>query len=128
MSSLVIHNRFKTQPGGGSEVTFVLEGNLDNSTAPSLESRLGPALAAKPTHVVFDLAGLKMLTSLGIRIFFSAMKQQKQHAGHVSFINLQPQIKEVFAIMGSIPDMRVFRDQAELDAYLIARQRTYEQG
>ena len=30
--------------------------------------------------------------------------------------------------MGSIPEMRVFKDQAELDEYLIARQRSYQQS
>ncbi len=62
-----------------------------------------------------------------MRLFFIAMKQQKQHGGHVSFVNLQPQIKEVFAIMGTLPEMNIFRDQAELDTYLLARQRTYQQ-
>ena len=64
--------------------------------------------------------------ALGTELQDSAMKQQKQHGGQASFVNLQPQIKEVFAIMGSLPDMRIFRDQAELDAYLLARQKTYE--
>jgi len=75
--------------------------------------------------VIFDLAKLKFVTSAGIRLFFLAVKQQKQNGGQVSFVHLQPQIKEVFAIMGEIPDIRIFKDQAELDAYLLARQRTY---
>jgi len=62
-----------------------------------------------------------------MRLFFMAMKRQKQNGGHVSFVNLQPQIQEVFSIMGSLPDARIFRDQAELDAYLTARQKTHQQ-
>jgi len=116
----------KTNAAGRPEVTLALDGNLDNSTVASLEAKLMPTLAAKPAQVIFDLARLKYVTSAGIRLFFIAVKQQKQHGGQVSFVNLQPQIKEVFAIMGEIPDMRIFRDQAELDAYLLARQRTYE--
>jgi anti-anti-sigma factor len=110
---------------GRLEVTLGLDGNLDNSTVGSLEAKLTPTLAAKPVQVIFDLAKLKFVTSAGIRLFFLAVKQQKQNGGQVSFVHLQPQIKEVFAIMGEIPDIRIFKDQAELDAYLLARQRTY---
>ena len=127
MSTLTINSRQNTNAAGQPEVTLTLSGNLDNSTVANLETKLMPMLAHKPAQVIFDLAGLKYVTSAGIRLFFMAVKQQKQHGGHVSFVNLQPQIKEVFAIMGNIPDMRIFRDQAELDAYLLGRQRTYEQ-
>jgi len=126
MSTLTINSR-QAAKNGGAEVTMALDGNLDNSTVGNFETKLMPVLANKPAQLIFDLAGLKYVTSVGIRLFFMAVKQQKQHGGHVSFINLQPQIKEVFAIMGNIPDMRIFRDQAELDAYLLGRQRTYEQ-
>ena len=126
MSTLTINSRQNTSPAG-VEVTMSLDGNLDNSTVGNFEAKLMPVLGNKPAQLIFDLAGLKYVTSVGIRLFFMAVKQQKQHGGHVSFINLQPQIKEVFAIMGNIPDMRIFRDQAELDAYLLGRQRTYQQ-
>ena len=111
---------------GHLEITLGLDGNLDNSTVTNLQAELTAALAAKPAQLIFDLANLKYVTSSGIRLFFTAAKQQKLHAGRVSFVNLQPQIKEVFDIMGSLPDMSIFRDQAELDAYLLARQKTYE--
>jgi len=126
MSTLTIVIRQKSNAAGQAEVTLALEGNLDNSTVASLEAKLTPTLAASPAQLIFDLAALKFVTSAGIRLFFMAMKQQKQHGGQASFVNLQPQIKEVFAIMGSLPDVRIFRDQAELDAYLLGRQRTYQ--
>ena len=126
MSTLTINSRQNTNAAGQTEVTLALDGNLDNSTVASLEANLMPILAKKPAQVIFNLAGLKYVTSVGIRLFFVAVKQQKQHGGQLSFVNLQPQIKEVFAIMGNIPDMRLFVDQAELDAYLLGRQRTYQ--
>ena len=126
MSTLTITVRPKQNPTGPSEVTLALAGNLDNSTVASLEAKLLPVLAGKPQQLILDLAALKFVTSAGIRLFLIAAKQQKQHGGRIAFVNLQPQIKEVFAIMGSIPDMRIFKDQAELDAYLLARQRTYQ--
>lgn len=127
MSTLTINFTLKTNAAGLPEVTLALDGNLDNSTVDNLETKLMPILAHKPAQVIFDLAALKYLTSAGIRLFFKAIKHQKQHGGQASFVNLQPQIKEVFSIIGSIPDMRIFVDQAELDAYLLGRQRTYQQ-
>ena len=115
----------KMRSAADNEVTYLLEGNLDNSTAAMLESQMMTTLNAKPRLLIFDLADLKYVTSAGLRLFIMAIKRQKEHGGQVSFVNLQPQIKEVFAIMGSLPDVKVFRDTAELDAYLIARQKTH---
>lgn len=125
MSILNIKTLHKTSSAIQVETTLVLEGNLDNSTAAVLEERLNSALEIKPARLVFDLAGLKFATSIGIRLFLLAGKKQRAHQGQVSFVNLQPQIREVFDIMGSMPDMQVFANQAELDAYLLARQRTH---
>lgn len=126
MSTLNIYTREKTNTAGQAEVTLALDGNLDNSTVATLEPKLNETLASKPAQLIFDLANLKYVTSVGIRLFFVAMKQQKQHGGQASFVNLPPQIKEVFAIMGSMPGLQIFKDQAELDAYLLARQKTYQ--
>ena len=125
MSILNIKTIHKTSSATQAETTLVLEGNLDNSTAAVLEERLNSALENKPARLVLDLAGLKFATSIGIRLFLLAGKKQRAHQGQVSFVNLQPQIREVFDIMGSMPDMQVFASQAELDAYLLARQRTH---
>jgi anti-anti-sigma factor len=84
-----------------------------------LQSQLTAALAVNPAHLIFDLANLNDATSSGMRLFFAASRQQKQHAGQVSFVNLQHQIEKVFDIMGKLPEMRVFKNQAELDGYLL---------
>jgi hypothetical protein len=49
----------------------------------------------------------------------------KERGGQASFIHLQPQIKEVFEIMKSLPGVALFQDIAELDRYLAARQRAH---
>ena len=41
---------------------------------------------------------------------------------------MQPQIQEVFEIMKSLPGVAVFKDIAELDQYLAARQRSHLQN
>jgi hypothetical protein len=39
---------------------------------------------------------------------------------------MQPQIKEVFEIIKALPGVNIFKDLAEFDAYIAARQRTHE--
>ena len=57
-----------------------------------------------------------------------ARKQLKERGGQASFVNMQPQIQEVFEIMKSLPGVAIFKDMAELDRYLAARQRAHEEN
>jgi len=107
-------------------ITVNLSGSLDTSTAPDLERQLTPVLAGPVKNLVFDLAHLKFISSAGLRVFAMARKQLKEKGGQASFIHLQPQIKEVFDIIKSLPGVAVFKDTAEMDRYLAARQKTHE--
>jgi len=106
--------------------TVKLMGSLDTSTAPELERQLAPVLATPVKDLIYDLDGLKFISSAGLRIFSTTRKQLKERGGQASFINMQPQIKEVFEIMKSLPGVAVFESVAELDRYLAARQRAHE--
>jgi anti-anti-sigma factor len=107
-------------------VTVKLIGSLDTSTAPELERQLAPVLAGPVKEIVFDLAQLKFISSAGLRIFSTVRKQLKERGGQASFVHLQPQIQEVFDIIKALPGIAIFKDMAELDRYLAARQRSHE--
>ena len=109
-------------------VTVTLAGSLDTATAPELEKQLTPVLAESTKDVVFDLAELKFISSAGLRVFALTRKTLKERGGQASFVNMQPQIHEVFEIMRSLPGVAVFKDLAELDRYLTARQRSHLQN
>ena len=109
-------------------VTLKLTGSLDTATAPDLERQLAPVMAEGAKDLVFDLAQLKFISSAGLRVFASARKQLKERGGQASFVNMQPQIQEVFDIIKSLPGVAIFKDVAELDRYLAARQRSHEQA
>ena len=108
-------------------ITVKLAGSLDTATAPELERQLAPALAGGIKDVVFDLAQLKFISSAGLRVFSATRKALKERGGQTSFVHMQPQIQEVFEIMKSLPGVTVFKDMAELDRYLAARQRSHRQ-
>ena len=109
-------------------VTVKLNGSLDTVTAPELERQLAPVLGGPIRDLVFDLAQLKFISSAGLRIFASARKLLKEKGGQTSFIHMQPQIEEVFEIIKALPGVAVFKDVAELDRYLAARQRLHEEN
>ena len=115
-------------PQSAGAITVKLSGSLDTATAPDLERQLGPVLGGPVKDVVFDLAQLKFISSAGLRVFSSTRKVLKERGGQTSFIHMQPQIQEVFEIMKSLPGVAVFKDIAELDRYLAARQRSHEQN
>lgn len=115
-------------PGSTGTVTVQLTGSLDTGTAPDLERQLTPVLAEPIKDLVFDLAALKFISSAGLRVFSNARKKVKEHGGQASFVNMQPQIQEVFEIMKSLPGVAVFESVAELDRYLAARQRKHEEN
>jgi anti-anti-sigma factor len=108
-------------------VTVKLNGSLDTATAPELERQLAPVLAGQVKDLVFDLEQLKFISSAGLRVFSTARKTLKERGGQASFIHMQPQIQEVFEIMKSLPGISIFKDVAELDRYLAARQRSYRE-
>jgi anti-anti-sigma factor len=112
-----------SQPG---TVTVELGGRLDTSTAPELEAKLAPVLDGTVTELVFDLAQLSFISSAGLRVFSAARKSVKERGGQASFVNMQPQIREVFEIIKALPGVAVFQSMAELDAYLARRQQQHQ--
>jgi anti-anti-sigma factor len=102
--------------------TVELHGSLDTATAPDLERGLAPLLDDGVRQLVFDLAGLKFVSSAGLRVFGMARKRLRESGGQVNFVHMQPQVEEVFEIIKALPGLGVFRNNAELDEYLAARQ------
>jgi len=112
-------------PGKTGSITVKLNGSLDTATAPELERQLAPVLAGTVKEILFDLAELRFISSAGLRVFSNTRKQLKERGGQTNFVHLQPQIQEVFDIMKALPGVAVFKDVAELDRYLTARQRSH---
>lgn len=46
----------------------------------------------------------------------------KDSGGQIAFVNMQPQTEEVFEIIKALPGLDVFKNMAELDSHLSARQ------
>jgi len=99
-----------------------LKGALNTDTAPEFEKRLQDVLAKGINLNVLDMKELDYISSAGLRVIFKAAKQTKNAGNRLAAANRKPHIDKVFEILKALPDMSVFADDNELDAYLEAMQ------
>ncbi|MBP9901968.1 MAG: STAS domain-containing protein [Verrucomicrobiota bacterium] len=125
---LEIQIKKNLDPSHRGTVTVELAGSLDTATAPELERQLAPIFETPVTDLVFDLAGLNFISSAGLRVFANSRKRLRERGGQAAFVRMQSQIQEVFEIIKALPGVAVFKDAAELDAYLATRQRRHKLG
>jgi len=105
-----------------SLLRVALNGSLDSDTAPALEETLDDVLASTWQLVVLDMKDLDYISSAGLRVVFRAAKTLKAQGRSLAVANRQPQIAKVFEILQALPDMAVFANEEELDAYLTEMQ------
>ena len=80
----------------GSTLTVALEGRLDTTTAPELESFLGTSYAAGDALII-DCAKLVYISSAGLRVLLAAQKKTK---GAMKLTNVCELVMEVFEMTG----------------------------
>lgn len=114
----------KVERHDARRVTVGLGGSLDTATSPELEKTLKFILQEPETRlVIFDLADLEFLSSAGIRVLLAARKSLKARDGIFAMRNLQPQIAKVFEVIQALPGFAIFKDDREMDAYLLDLQK-----
>ena len=86
----------KTQ--NGTELTISLEGRLDTTTAPQLESELKASLDGV-TELVLDLEKLDYISSAGLRVLLSAQKVMNKQ-GSMKLVHVGEAIMEIFEVTG----------------------------
>ena len=106
-----------------TQLHLTITGQLDTNTAANLETAIQKALNSKITAVIFDLQGLKFISSAGLRILAKTQKIMKKRSGKVYFTNLQPQVRKVFDIVKAVSLSHIFASVAELDDYLACMQK-----
>ncbi|MEH2942014.1 STAS domain-containing protein [Lachnospiraceae bacterium KK002] len=82
----------------GTQLSLVLEGRLDTTTAPELEKELDSGLEGV-TELIFDMEGLDYLSSAGLRILLGAQKTMKKQ-GSMKVIHVNETIMEIFEVTG----------------------------
>ena len=82
----------------GSELTIRMEGRLDTTTSPVLESEMKSSLDGVE-KLVLDLKDLQYISSAGLRVLLSAQKTMNRQ-GSMIVRNASADIKEIFDVTG----------------------------
>lgn len=109
------------QPEG--RVRVALLGRLDTQTYAQCEQRLQPLLTPATRVLVFDMAKLDYLSSMGLRVLMKTNKTLAAHGGKCLLTQLQPPIRTVIDIANALPAENVFASIEEADRYFDVMQR-----
>ena len=82
----------------GTELAVALEGRLDTSTAPQLETELNGSLDGI-TALTLDFEKLEYVSSAGLRVLLSAQKTMNKQ-GEMKLIHVGDAIMEIFEVTG----------------------------
>lgn len=82
----------------GTELTVVLSGRLDTTTAPQLEAELKASLDGVES-LILDFAALEYLSSAGLRVLLAAQKTMNKQ-GSMVVRNVNETITEIFEVTG----------------------------
>ena len=82
----------------GDELTLVLAGRLDTSTAPDLELELKSVLGGLKSLVI-DMEKLDYVSSAGLRVLLYAQKEMNRQ-GKMTVRHVNEMVMEVFDITG----------------------------
>ena len=111
------------QQKGANAYRVSLNGSPDTITSPDLEAQLDQAFSGHVAMAVFDMEHLTFISSAGLRVIFKTLKKLKASDGRVGVSKMSPSVRKVFEIVKALPDMNVFANDEEMDAYLAAMQR-----
>ena len=82
----------------GNQMTVVLTGRLDTTTAPKLESELKQNISGVET-LILDFAALEYLSSAGLRVLLAAQKVMNKQ-GEMIIKHVNETIMEIFEVTG----------------------------
>lgn len=82
----------------GNELTVILTGRLDTTTAPQLETELKKDLT-DVKKLVLDFASLEYLSSAGLRVLLAAQKVMNKQ-GTMVIRNVNDTIQDIFEVTG----------------------------
>ena len=82
----------------GTELTVVLSGRLDTTTAPQLEAELKASVDGVES-LILDFAALEYLSSAGLRVLLAAQKTMNKQ-GSMVVRNVNETITEIFEVTG----------------------------
>ncbi len=87
-----------------------IAGRVDSSNARDLEQALQKLMAEGYYQIVADLAHLEYISSAGLHVLISTLKECRRHVmgGDLRLCNMSERIAEVLDLAGMIPLFQIF--------------------
>ena len=80
----------------------LFDGRLDTAAAAQTEQDLKPLLDSNGRDIILDCSNLADISSSGLRLFLSVLKNAKPKGSHVYIANMNDDIRSVFTMTGFI--------------------------
>ena len=93
------------QNKNGSKLVLAVEGRLDTTTAPQLESEIKSSISGI-TELEFDFSKLDYISSAGLRVLLSAQKIMNKQ-GEMTIVGANDAIMEVFEVTGFVDILNI---------------------
>lgn len=77
-----------------------VSGQLDALTSADYEQRLNQLIAAGARRLILDLGALTYISSAGLRALLATSRSLMAQNGAAVYVNLQPNVREVFEMTG----------------------------
>ena len=78
----------------------ILEGRLDTAASPETEKNMQPLYDCENQDIIIDCTKLEYISSSGLRIFLSVLKNTRPRGCHVYISGLNDDLRQVFAMTG----------------------------
>ena len=85
-----------------TELVMYFDGRLDTAASPSVEKDMQPLLESDGKDIVLDCTKLEYISSSGLRLFLSVLKNAKAKGHRVFITGVSTDIRNVFAMTGFI--------------------------
>ena len=85
-----------------NELVMYFDGRRDTAASPVVEKEIQPLLENDNKNIVLDCTKLEYISSSGLRLFLSVLKNAKAKGNHVYITDVSNDIRNVFAMTGFI--------------------------
>ena len=83
-----------------NDYVMYFEGRLDTAAAPDTEKEMKPLMECEGHDIILDCTALEYISSSGLRIFLSILKNAKTKGSHVYIRSISDSIRKVFTMTG----------------------------
>lgn len=90
-----------------------LDGKLDAYHSIELEKCINKVILGGCSNLLLNFQGVDYISSSGLRVVLSSLKQLKKSGGNIILSNLHPYVMEVFEISGFKQIFEIYESEEE---------------